>query len=362
MQLSLPARALRALLADARAISKKRHSLPVLQHVILRAEPNTLRIECTDMNLSLIGTEPAQVAATGAAVVPYAAIATLAERLNDDIRLDSRGWDTILRSGTSRYQLRGLPLAEYPALVEPPTEASFTISGETLRAAITATLYATTADHTSWLSCARMQNKQGQFSLMGADGARLAGYRAELEGAPDVLAVIPRPVLEEAASLLKGVADPVELAIGEQTMRLATPIRVLVARLFGGPYGSIDSVIPVSSQHQGVVEREALLEALQRATAILPEAEANVTCTLKEGQLTLAAAAPGASEGTEQVASQTTGEPITWRVNGNYLVSALKVFPGKHVSLNLNGPLLPIRLIDLQNPEYISVVMPVNFA
>lgn len=360
MQVSIPARALRALLADARAISKKRHPLPVLQHVILRAEGERLQLECTDLNLSLVGAEPAQVATAGATIVPYAAIATLAERLNDDIRLDSRGWDTILRSGTSRYQLRGLPMSEYPALVEPPSEASFAIPGEVMRAAISATLYATTADHTSWLSCARMQNKAGQFSLMGADGARLAGYRAELEGAPDVLAVIPRPILEEALSLLKGISEPVELAIGEQTMRLATPTRVLVGRLFSTPYGAIDSVIPVSNQHQGVLDREALLEALQRATAILPEPEVNVACTLKEGQLTITAAAPGASEGTEQVAAQATGEPITWRVNGNYLVSALKVFPGKHVALNLNGPLLPIRLVDMQNPEYISVVMPVN--
>ncbi len=87
MQLIIAARDLRALLADARAIAKRPHPLPILHHVVLEAAGDRLTLSCTDLDLSLTGQEPAQVGTPGRATVPFVALSTLVERLHDDVRL-----------------------------------------------------------------------------------------------------------------------------------------------------------------------------------------------------------------------------------------------------------------------------------
>ncbi len=266
----------------------------------------------------------------------------------------------MLRCGTSRYVLRGLAPQDYPAPVQPPEEAGFELPAELLAQALVATLYATTQDPGSWMGCARLSCKASQFSAMAADGVRVAGYRTTMESAPEVLAVVPRRTLEEVVSLLRGVAGPVTLALGPQTLRLETPKRTLVARLSDQPFGAIESVIPVSSQHRALVARDAALEGLTRAIAILPGAEQVVRCEVADGQLTIASGNASSTEGHELLAAQTTGEPITWWMNGAFLLAALKAMPGPHVALDLNGALLPVRISDPDHPAVLAVVMPMN--
>ena len=95
-----------------------RASLPILTHVYIEAQSDTVRLVGSDLEQWVECRIPALVGEDGATTLPARLLTELVGSLSgEDIHIESgERYQAILTSGDSRYQLMGLPAEEYPPI------------------------------------------------------------------------------------------------------------------------------------------------------------------------------------------------------------------------------------------------------
>jgi DNA polymerase III subunit beta len=201
----------------ARALPS-RPVVPVLSGMLLQAADDMLTMSCFDYEVSARARIEAKVEEAGDALVPGRLLAEIIRSLPPlDVEVLSDA-DTIgLSCGTAEFALVSLPLADYPALPEPPAPAGI-VDGGSLAVAAAQVGPAASHDDTLPMLTAVCLDIDGETITMAAtDRYRLAvrqlRWKPTAPGLRAVAMVPARTLAEVARTITAG--EPVTVAFGE---------------------------------------------------------------------------------------------------------------------------------------------------
>ncbi len=292
----------------------------------------------------------------------------IAREIEGDLLLETQENNWIkVTSGKSTFKLMGLPEEDFPALPEVSKAEELTIKAEKLKDMIEKTIYATGESDTRYtlnglLMHLKPKKKNVDLKVVGTDGHRLSVIAVNIEGrvSEDKKLILPKKAAMELKKLIEGISENVTLYISKNHIFFSINEVVLTSRLIEGTYPNYEQVIPKNNEKKVVIETIAFLKALRRTSIMSRERTNAVRLDLEPGKITLISMNPDIGEAREELTAQYKGEQMTVGYNARYLMDILQAMEGESVSLELQEPLSPTLLLEVENKDYTCVVMPMR--
>lgn len=278
MDLTIDQASLARALKLAARVAPAGGAMPILQRVLLTAEPGRLTVSACDLDIAAIAGLAAGVATPGQAVVGAHLLADYVAQLPATI--------VRLRGGEARGRLRvecerataqfaAADPDDFPVLPD-EAEGGMEFDAATLARALGRVLSAAAREHAGIpaLTAVSFALDDDELTLAACDGFRLARARAVPDGAgadePRQL-LVPQRGAAEMARLLAGAGTDAAVArlaptADERGVWLSLGDTALYARLQGGAFPAIDPLIPREWGTSVTVGAAPLRDALRLGT------------------------------------------------------------------------------------------------
>lgn len=253
--------------------------IPILTHMLIRAEKGALILTATDMDLRATATVTAETAGKWSITLPWEPVMGLVSSLPEgaQIELAEEGSRVIVRSGRTSARFAMLPVEEFPG--EPEMQGqpmSLELDAEAFRQLINEPLPFISHDVSSGpFSGVHLHNGEGHRLWAAAYNRRaLLAVSMDLpEGAAHFPATTLHPAgIAAITSILKDIEGPVVIEIGNNLIRLSVDSIAFTSKLLDSKFFDYHRAIPAERPFHITFEREAVMAALSR---LLPLAEAD---------------------------------------------------------------------------------------
>lgn len=355
-----------------RAVSG-RSTLPILSHLLVAPQGDTLKLTATDLEMWMECSLPARLQASigdedepAGFTAPARVFTEMLGALPDaDVLIDRpEGGNTVqVHCARSDYKILGLPAEEFPAPPDVAATATVTLPGELLRDMIRHVLFAVSTDETrAILTGVLLKFAPGEVKMVATDTHRLAVRSAKIEGGEgEASAVIPARAMNEVLRLADD-EDSVTISLAQGQARFEVGTTTLVTRLIEGTFPNYERVIPTTHDRKLTLETGEFQRAVRRAAIVARDNANRVVLETEGAQLILSAESGTVGSAREEIEVAREGDDIQIAFNARYMQDVLAIIETEGVVLELTEPLRPgiLRPIGDGADDYLCVLMPMQ--
>jgi DNA polymerase-3 subunit beta len=268
-----------------------------------------------------------------------------------------------VRAGKSRFSLQTLPADDFPRMTITEGETKeFQLSQKAFRQLLGKTQYSMAAQDVRYYLNGLMLLVEGkELRAVATDGHRLAYASVEIEAdLPRQELILPRKTVLELNRLLVDSEDPLKITLAANQVRFAFGSVVLVSKLIDGKFPDYERVVPASLRNHMTVERQALMQAMNRAAILTNEKFRGVRVVLGDNSLKLIAANAEQEEASDEIEVNYQGEPIDVGFNVGYLLDVLNNVHAEEVQWSFNDANSSALISLPGNDRFKYVVMPMR--
>jgi len=339
-------------------------SLPILQNVLIEGRGKELVLTTTDLDISVRSTVACEIEGEGATTLPVKLLFNLISKAAEgeiEVSVDEKERATII-AGSAKYKLAGLPEGEFPRLPKDEESYAYEIQQATLREMFRKVSYAASQDDTRrTLKGVLMSFKDSKLTMVATDGRRLALVENEIEfpknSEKDI--VLPSKAVQELQRSLNG-EDKTYIMVQKTQVSFKIGSVLLYSKLMDDVYPNYRQVIPAETSETIAVDRQLLLDALERASVMTMDEAHSTKLIFSQGKLTVTSAASDIGEAKDEVAIKYAGETIEIIFNPSYVMDPLKAIDDDEVTINLNNGHSPA-VIKCSVP-FLYVLMPLRIS
>lgn len=355
------------------SVVERRTTIPILSNVRLEASGGELVLTATDMDLTLVSREPAEIIEAGATTVSAHTLYDIVRKLADGsvIELEQGGGSTEvqLRSGRSSFVLPSLSADEFPAMSEEDLGVTFELDAATLKKLLDKTRFAMSSEETRYyLNGVHLHaTKEGASSGLRAvatDGHRLARVEVALpdgaKGMPPV--IVPKKTVGEVRRLLDAVDNdaPVTIALSPSRIRFQVGAAVLVSRLIDGTFPDYERVIPQANDKIAVMDAKSFAVAIDRVATVATDKVRAVKLGFSNTGVVASAVSAEAGRGQDEVDCEFTGSELEIGFNARYVMDITQQIEGNSIRLEMANPAAPTLVRDPEDAGTLYVLMPMR--
>ncbi|MFQ5914982.1 MAG: DNA polymerase III subunit beta [Nitrospinota bacterium] len=352
-------------LSRAQGIAESRSSaMPILQHVLLEAEDDGIRVSATDLDISLRASYEARVKTPGRITVPARKVFDVVRELPEaEVHLEAEENNWVrLTCARSNFRFPGLEAEEFPAIPTLGEEPSYSLPGAELTWMIRKAQFAISTDETrTAINGIFFEAKGGTLNLVATDGHRLACVSHSFEGlTEDLSLIIHRKAIQELLKVLADGEKTAQFQRQENHVLFKTDSLVLVCRLIEGQFPDYQQVIPKGNDKKVTVSREHFGGGLRRVSLMANEKSRMVKLRFSSGLLSVFSDTSELGEASEEIEIDYKGEEVLIGFNSKYILDFLSVVEGDKLQIELKDPLSSTLLSPTEKKEYFCVVMPMR--
>ena len=339
-------------------------SLPILQNVLMEAGENRLVMTTTDLDISIRSSVECEIVESGATTLPVKLLFNSISKAAEGeivVEVDDKERATIT-AGSAKFKLAGLPEADFPRLPKDEDAYAYEIPQATLREMFRKVSYAASQDDTRRrLKGVLMSFKDSKRTRVATDGRRLALVESEIEFPKDVEKdiVLPSKAVQELQRSLNG-EEIASVMIQKTQVSFKLGNITVYSKLMDDVYPNYRQVIPKETVEKITIDRQLLLDALDRASVMTMDEAHSTKLIFSEGKLTVTSAASDIGEAKDEVAIKYAGEPIEIIFNPSYVMDPLKAIDDEEITINLNNGHSPA-VIKCSIP-FLYVLMPLRIS
>ena len=315
-------------------------SLPILQNVLLEAKGKELCMTTTDLDISIRSICECEVVEQGNSTIPvkllFNAVAKVAEG-EVQVSVDAHERAEIT-AGSAKFKLAGMPAMEFPRLPQDEDAYSYSIPQATLKEMLRKVAYAASQDDTRrTLKGVLMSFKDGKLTMVATDGRRLALVESENEFPKDAERdiVLPSKAVSELQRSLGGEGD-VSVLVQKSQVCFKLNNMMIYSKLMDDVYPNYRQVIPRETAESIEVDRQLLLDALDRVSVMTMDEAHSTKLIFENGKLTITSASSDIGEAKDIVPIKYAGEKIEIMFNPTYVMDALKAIDDDSVVVHIN--------------------------
>ncbi|MDF0535349.1 DNA polymerase III subunit beta [Shewanella sp. A32] len=344
---------------------ERRHNLPILANLLVEVSNHSLKFTGTDLEVELVGSAVLSGdVQEGRTTVPAKKLLDIVKSLPEqtEVKIEQQENKWLLRCGRSRFSLATLPAEEYPNVESFQPNISFTIKQGTLKSIIEATQFSmANQDVRYYLNGLLFETEGNVLRAVATDGHRLALSHRMLEASlPENQVIVPRKGVMELARLLDAEDQDIEIAIGDNAIRATTAAAVLTSKLVDGRFPDYRRVLPKGGDKIVLASRNALRQALLRASILSNEKFRGVRVQLENALLKITANNPEQEEAEEIIDVEYSGESLEIGFNVSYLLDVLNSLKSDDVRITLSDGNSSALIENHQEEDSMYVVMPMR--
>lgn len=339
-------------------------SLAILQNVLLEAKGHELKMTTTDLDISIRTVCECEVAEAGSTTLPvkllFNAITKVVEgEVNIEVDAKERA---DISAGNARYKLAGMPESEFPRLPQDEEAYSYNISQLLFKEMLRKVSYAASQDDTRrTLKGVFISFKDSKLTMVATDGRRLALVENELEFPKECEKdiVLPFKAVGELQRSL-GTEGDISLTIQKSQICFQIGEMRIYSKLMDEVYPNYRQVIPKETSEHVTVDRQLLLDAIDRASVMTMDEAHSTKFIFENGKLTVMSTASDIGEAKDIVPIKYAGEKIEIMFNPSYVMDPLKAIDEDEVTINMNDGHSPA-VIKCSIP-FLYVLMPLRIS
>ena len=352
------------------AVSKAvttRSDIPALTGIKIDADGAYVTLCGYNLELGITTTIPASVQEPGGIVIDAKMLCQMIKRSPESITkisVDSKSMATV-QSGTSRFDIVGIPVSEYPELPAVEEKSSIDISQPILRSMIQQTAYAVaTNDYKPIFTGVLFEASGGKLVAVGTDGYRLAICKEPINyTGTDFNFVVPAKALSEISKLLSADSDDVvHISVASRGARFSIGAYMVFARLLEGEFLDYKAVLPKQCTTSLKVNVKDFLGSVQRVSLLIDDkVRSPLTCDFSGADSAIKLSSNTAvGKASDSVSAEISGEDVHIGFNNMFLIDALSHTDCDEVRLQLNGPLNPMVITPDDGDSSLFLVLPVR--
>ena len=339
-------------------------SLPILQNVLIECSGKEATLTTTDLDISIMSKCVCEVEESGKTTLPVKLLFNAITKVNEGevtIDVDAKERASI-SAGNARYKLAGLSEKEFPRLPQDTDAFVYTLEKQTFKEMLRKVSYAASQDDTRrTLKGVLMSFKNEKLTMVATDGRRLAMIEEEVEFPKDAEKdiVLPSKAVAELQRSLNGEGN---LSVIVQKSQICFKVDGLMiySKLMDDAYPNYRQVIPKDTAEHIAVDRQLLLDALDRASVMTMDEAHSTKLIFESGKLTVTSAASDIGEAKDVVAIKYAGERLEIMFNPSYVMDPLKAIDDDEVTVNLNDGHSPA--VITCSSKFLYVLMPLRIS
>ena len=351
-------------LKSVQGIVAAKGALPILQNVLLEARDKELKMTTTDLDISIMVSVECETVESGATTLPvkllFNSVAKAAEGpLDVEVDQDQRASIT---AGSAKFKIAGIAETDFPRLPQGDASHKYEMECQTLKEMLRKTAYAASQDDTRrTLKGVLMSFKDQKLTMVATDGRRLALVEKEMEFPADSERdiVLPSKAVQELQRAL-GTDGNVKIMVQNTQICFEIVNTKIYSKLMDDAYPNYVQVIPKSCRESIIVDRQLLLDALDRASVMTMDEAHSTKLIFENNRLTVTSAANDIGSAKDEVPIKYDGSKLEIMFNPNYVMDPLKAIDDDEVKIEINDGHAPA-VIKCSIP-FLYVLMPLRIS
>jgi DNA polymerase III subunit beta len=370
MILDIDKRELLNCLVFVQNIAGRKTTLPILSHVLMEADKDSLYLTGTDLETGIREGLSANVQQEGKASVSAKKLYEIVKELPDEmIHMEKKEnhWIT-LKCGKSTFNLAGLDPDEFPSLPTYREENFSKVPKAILMDMIQKTVFAASNEESRhhlngiFLLQAKQAGKE-VLKMVATDGHRLSlihreGYR--IRGIEKGIILPKKGVMEARKIMGDKVDDQIEIYFDGTHGFLRMGKSLMILRLIDGEFPEYEQVIPKENDKRIRMEREKIYACLRRISTMASDRVEGIKVALTKNALEATSFNQDFGDAKEEVEVAYEGTPIEVGFNARYLREALNEVDGSEVWMELKDEGSPAILRPVGSSEKTSPLIGPN--
>jgi DNA polymerase III subunit beta len=339
-----------------------KNTLPILSHILIEADSQTLKLTTTDLDIGISYTQPIKTIETGQTTVPAKRFYDIVKELpQGDIKITTKKNNTMLiESKNAIFKILTIPHDEFPAPPKILQKEELILGQGILKDMLQKTTFAMSREETRYVLngvCLEVEPKH--IHLIATDGRRLAliKHKCDTNIKEHTTLIIPTKTTQELLKILKEEGD-VKIRFTKNQIMFQTQRICIISRLIEGEFPDYKQAIPGKTETKLIINRENLMAAIKRASLLTTLESQAIILHPTPKKLVITKTTPEVGEATEDVEAQYAGPDIQIGFNPYYLLDVLKVVSDEYVEMELIGPDKPgvLRVKE----DYLYIVLPMQ--
>jgi DNA polymerase-3 subunit beta len=357
-------------------VAGRKTTLPILSHILLEWEKNSLYLTGTDLETGIREELTANIHQKGKASVSAKKLYEIVRELPEEtvhIQKKDNHWIT-LQCGKSIFNLAGLDPEEFPSFPTYQEENFSTVSTQLIREMIEKTVFAASSEesryHLNGILFAQM--KQGGkeiLRMVATDGHRLSLVDREnqkIRGIEEKGIIIPKKAVLEIRKIIGDQVGEEEMGVYSNAthgfFKMGKSLTVI--RLIDGEFPEYEQVIPKGNDKKLVMVKERMVSSLKRVATMASERMEGVKFSLKINSVEMSSTHQDFGDAKEEVEVVYEGPPLQVGFNARYLIEALNAIGTEEILMELKDEGSPgILRPSSSTPgisNQISIIMPMR--
>lgn len=349
-----------------------RSTMPILSNVLIEAQEGYISLTTTNLDLGIRCRIKADVETTGGITLPVRKLATIVRELpQNDVFVDAGDNNQAkITSGGSLFKIMGINTEEFPPLPSFENRHVFELSQDEIVSMLKSVSYGQSTDENRYiLNGVYFNFADEKLTLVATDGRRLALTALDTEISEDNTGslILPAKTVAELERLL-GKGEKVKIAFNDRQVAFEITIDeeasglvdqlYLVSKIVEGNYPNYRQVIPKETEHRVKIERELMLECVNRAALVTSDKSHSVKLKVSKNLLEISGSSSEYGESHESMAIAYDGPEVQVAFNPQFLMEPLKALSKDEVFFEFKDELSPGLFKTLDN--FICVIMPLR--
>ncbi|HXX34678.1 MAG TPA: DNA polymerase III subunit beta [Thermodesulfobacteriota bacterium] len=358
------------------SVAGRKTTLPILSHILLEWEKNSLYLTGTDLETGIREEVPAKIHQKGKASVSAKKLYEIVRELPEEaihIQKKDNQWIT-LQCGKSIFNLAGLDPEEFPSLPAYQEENFSTVSSRLIREMIEKTVFAASNEESRYhlngvLFAYAKQAGKDALRMVATDGHRLSMIDRENEkirGVEEKGVIIPKKGVMEIKRIIGDRDGEEEMGIyfngTHGFFKMGKSLTVI--RLIDGEFPEYEQVIPKGNDKKLVMAKERMISSLKRVSTMASERMEGVKFSVRTNSVEMSSTHQDFGDAKEEVEVVYEGTPLQVGFNARYLIEAFNVMDTEEVLMELKDEGSPgILRPSSSSPGFsnqISIIMPMR--
>jgi len=356
------------------SVAGRRTTLPILSHILLEWEKDSLCLTGTDLETGIREELTARIHQEGKASVSAKKIFEIVRELPEEtihIKKKENQWITI-QCGKSVFNLAGLDPEEFPALPTYSDESFSQVSTHLMKEMIEKTVFAASNEESRYHLNGILisQSKKGGreiLRMVATDGHRLSLLDREsqmIRGIEKGI-IIPKKGVLEIKKIMgdRDGGEEMKVYFDQTHGFFKMGKSLMVIRLIDGEFPEYEQVIPKGNDKRVLMEKEKMYASLRRVSTMASERVEGIKFSVKKNFVELSSYHQDFGDAKEEVEVSYEGPSLEIGFNARYLMEALSVMDMEDVVMELKdegspGILKPQSVTEPSNQ--LCIIMPMR--
>ena len=352
-----------AVLKVSRGTSNKTTN-PILEGIKVVAEEDYITLSATDLELSIEKTIKAMVQIEGEMVVPGKFFCEYIKKLNNEqieLSVDEKNVLSI-KYTDSVGKIQCLNSVEFPQIKQIEDSTYFEITQRDLKALISKSIYAVAVeDVRPILKGVKLEVTKDKVTAVALDGYRLAVVKKPLTGGnAEFSCIVPARSLNEISKLLEDSEEPIKVCVGRNFLMVNINNTKITTRLLEGDFINYTQIIPTEFNTNLVLNKEQLLDALDRASLLSRVDRNNFVKFDISDKVMVLSSKSDIGDIKENITISLKGNDLSIAFNARFFTEALRVISDEFLKLSFTSSVSPCIITSNDTDEFLYLILPVR--